>query len=198
MTVALMYSGLRIPQFRLLDLLAQAGRATVTEMSEKLHVTRATASVMINELIKAGLVTMAENIADRRSFHIYIAEPGLTNSASPATTWPSSATASPPAIRPNRSAASTNSPRPRRPRPTTHPPRRQAIQSLRGAHPVNASRAVCLAEELHSAEYASLFRPTQTTRFQAHVGPAPLPRYAIPFTTAIEPVTRSYQSPRNL
>ncbi len=77
MTVALMYSGLRIPQFRLLELLAAAGQATVTEMSEKLHVTRATASVMINELIKSGLVAMAENRSDRRSFHIYITEAGL-------------------------------------------------------------------------------------------------------------------------
>lgn len=77
MTVALMYSGLRIPQFRLLDLLAAAGHATVTEMSEKLQVTRATASVMVNELIKAGLVAVAANQADRRSFHLYITEPGL-------------------------------------------------------------------------------------------------------------------------
>lgn len=77
MTVALMYSGLRIPQFRLLELLAAAGQATVTEMSEKLHVTRATASVMVNELIKTGLVAMAENPSDRRSFHIYVTESGL-------------------------------------------------------------------------------------------------------------------------
>lgn len=77
MTVALMYSGLRIPQFRLLESLAAAGQATVTEMSDKLHVTRATASVMVNELIKAGLVAMAENPSDRRSFHIYITEAGL-------------------------------------------------------------------------------------------------------------------------
>lgn len=76
MTVALMYSGLRIPQFRLLEVLAGAGRATVTEMSEKLHVTRATASITVNELIKSGLVTMAENPSDRRSFHIHITEAG--------------------------------------------------------------------------------------------------------------------------
>ena len=45
MSVALMYSGLRIPQFRLLGVLSEAEQATVTEMSEKLHITRATASV---------------------------------------------------------------------------------------------------------------------------------------------------------
>jgi DNA-binding MarR family transcriptional regulator len=77
MTVALMYSGLRIPQFRLLEVLAATGQATVTEMSERLQVTRATASVMINELIKSGLVAMAENPADRRSFHIHVTEMGV-------------------------------------------------------------------------------------------------------------------------
>ena len=70
MTIALMYSGLRIPQFRLLDALAGMGRATVTEMSDRLHVTRATASLLINELVKSGIVAVAENPGDRRSFHI--------------------------------------------------------------------------------------------------------------------------------
>jgi len=77
MSVALMYSGLRIPQFRLLNVLSQAGQATVTEMSEKLHITRATASVMINELIRSGALAVVENPNDRRSFHIRITEAGL-------------------------------------------------------------------------------------------------------------------------
>jgi len=75
-SVSLMYSGLRIPQFRLLDVLADAGQATVTEMSEKLRITRATASVMINDMIRAGIVAMVENPSDRRSFHIRLTELG--------------------------------------------------------------------------------------------------------------------------
>jgi len=77
MTVALMYSGLRIPQFRLLNELSVAGQATVTEMSERLHVTRATASVMINELIRSGVLDVVENHNDRRSFHVRITETGM-------------------------------------------------------------------------------------------------------------------------
>jgi DNA-binding MarR family transcriptional regulator len=76
-TVALMYSGLRVPQFRLLDVLADAGQATVTEMSDKLRITRATASVMINELIRLGIIVMVENPADRRSFYIRLTEMGV-------------------------------------------------------------------------------------------------------------------------
>jgi DNA-binding MarR family transcriptional regulator len=76
-SVSLMYSGLRIPQFRLLDVLAEVGQATVTEMSERLRITRATASVLINDMIRAGIVAVVENPSDRRSFHIRITEHGL-------------------------------------------------------------------------------------------------------------------------
>lgn len=75
-SVALMYAGLRVPQFRLLDVLAGTGQATVTEMSEKLHITRATASVMINDLIRVGIVAVVENPSDRRSFYIRLTELG--------------------------------------------------------------------------------------------------------------------------
>jgi DNA-binding MarR family transcriptional regulator len=75
--VALMYSGLRIPQYRLLEVLAERGQTTVTEMSEALRVTRATASVLINELIRSGSIDVEEHPADRRSFHIQLSEHGL-------------------------------------------------------------------------------------------------------------------------
>jgi MarR family 2-MHQ and catechol resistance regulon transcriptional repressor len=75
-SVALMYAGLRVPQFRLLDVLAGLGQATVTEMSEKLHITRATASVMINDLMRAGIVAAVENPSDRRSFYVRLTELG--------------------------------------------------------------------------------------------------------------------------
>jgi DNA-binding MarR family transcriptional regulator len=75
-SVSLMYSGLRVPQYRLLDALAEMGQATVTEMSEKLSVRRATASVLINELIRSGIVEVTENDSDRRSFHIRLTRMG--------------------------------------------------------------------------------------------------------------------------
>ena len=75
-SVSLMYSGLRFPQFRLLHILSELGQATVTELSEKLSVTRATASVMVNELIRVGAVTVVENDSDRRSFHVMLTELG--------------------------------------------------------------------------------------------------------------------------
>ena len=76
LSVSLMYSGLRVPQYRLLDALAEMEQATVTEMSEKLNVRRATASVLINELIRSGIVEVTENGSDRRSFHICLTRMG--------------------------------------------------------------------------------------------------------------------------
>jgi DNA-binding MarR family transcriptional regulator len=74
--VALMYSGLRLPQYRLMNLLAESGQATVSELSQGLKITRATASVTVNELVRAGSVVVAENPSDRRSIHVYLSEHG--------------------------------------------------------------------------------------------------------------------------
>jgi DNA-binding MarR family transcriptional regulator len=75
-SVALMYAGLRLPQFRLLDALAEMDQATVSEMSERLRITRASASVLFNELLRAGAVAVVENPSDRRSFYIRLTELG--------------------------------------------------------------------------------------------------------------------------
>lgn len=74
--VSLMYSGLRIPQFRLLSLLNEHGPLTVTEISNLLDVTRATVSVMVNELIRSGALIAEENSSDRRSFHLCLTDLG--------------------------------------------------------------------------------------------------------------------------
>ncbi len=76
-SVTLMYSGLRLPQFRLLELLNQHGQATVTDVSKALNITRATASVQVNEMIRSGVIAIVENETDRRSFHLHITEIGM-------------------------------------------------------------------------------------------------------------------------
>jgi DNA-binding MarR family transcriptional regulator len=75
-SVALMYAGLRLPQFRLLDALAEMGQATVSETSERLRITRATASILCNDLLRSGAVAVVENPSDRRSFYIRLTELG--------------------------------------------------------------------------------------------------------------------------
>ena len=59
------------------DAVAEAGQATVTEMSVALNITRATASVMVNDLIRSGSVAAVDNHSDRRSFYVRLTEYGL-------------------------------------------------------------------------------------------------------------------------
>lgn len=75
-TVALMYAGLRVPQFRLLQTIAESDQMTVTQISKKLNITRATASVLVNDLIRMQVIATVENLSDRRSFHVRLTDRG--------------------------------------------------------------------------------------------------------------------------
>lgn len=75
--LALMYSGLRIPQFRVMMFLKNAGKITVSDLSRYVNVTRATMSVLVNQLLKANIVETVENPNDKRSFYIKLTASGL-------------------------------------------------------------------------------------------------------------------------
>lgn len=75
-SISLMYSGLRVSQLRLLSLLDQVEDATVTGLSRELGITRASASVMVNELVRKGALVIEEHPSDRRSFHVRLTELG--------------------------------------------------------------------------------------------------------------------------
>lgn len=74
--LSLMYSGLRLPQYRIMDFLQISGKITVSDLSRQLNVTRATISVLVNELIKAKIVETMENRSDKRSYYIKLNERG--------------------------------------------------------------------------------------------------------------------------
>ncbi len=76
--LALTYSGLRIPQFKVIDFLDKSGKITVSDLSRHINVTRATISVLVNELIKADIVESIKNKTDKRSFYIKLTERGKT------------------------------------------------------------------------------------------------------------------------
>lgn len=69
-SVGLLYSGLRVPQFLALDYIDSATDVTVTDISQRFGTTRATASQLVNELIAMDAIATAENPADRRSFFL--------------------------------------------------------------------------------------------------------------------------------
>ena len=81
LNLALMYSGLRIPQFRAMMFLEKSGKITVSDLSRYLNVTRATMSVLVNQLLKAQIVASFSNPKDKRSFYIKLTESGLSRLA---------------------------------------------------------------------------------------------------------------------
>jgi len=76
LTMSLVDSGLRMPQYRVLVILKDSS-STVSDLSKKLRITRAAASLLVNEMIKQGYCQTRENEIDRRSFHIVISDAGL-------------------------------------------------------------------------------------------------------------------------
>ncbi len=77
LNLALMYSGLRIPQFRAMLFLEKSGKITVSDLSRYLNVTRATMSVLVNDLLKADIVESIKNPKDKRSFYMRLTDSGL-------------------------------------------------------------------------------------------------------------------------
>ncbi len=76
LSISLMYSGLRVSQFRALDCIDGDPETTVSGLSSQLHITRASASAMVSELCRSGILALVENPADRRSFFIRLTELG--------------------------------------------------------------------------------------------------------------------------
>lgn len=75
--VALMYSALRLPQYRAMLFLETLGKITVSDLSKHMNVTRATISVLVNELVRADIVECLDNRADKRSFYLRLTDSGL-------------------------------------------------------------------------------------------------------------------------
>ena len=77
LNLALMYSGLRLPQFRAMVFMEKAGKITVSDLGRQQGISRATASVLVASLKKAGIIESVSNSADKRSFYIRLTASGL-------------------------------------------------------------------------------------------------------------------------
>jgi DNA-binding MarR family transcriptional regulator len=69
---------LTVPQFRCLAFISRHGGTTVTEVSSFMGVTKATASVMIDRLMRAGAILVVSDSADRRRSLLHISSAGRT------------------------------------------------------------------------------------------------------------------------
>lgn len=75
--LALRYAGLRLPLFKAMNILQSSGKITVSDLSRQMRVTRATVSVLVNELKRANIIETIDNSADKRSFYIQLTESGV-------------------------------------------------------------------------------------------------------------------------
>lgn len=75
-SVALLYSGLRMNQYRALECIQRESNVTVTDLSREFGITRASASLMVNDLIEQGVLVAVENPDDRRSFFLKLTQAG--------------------------------------------------------------------------------------------------------------------------
>jgi DNA-binding MarR family transcriptional regulator len=74
--VAFGVSKLTINQFRYLDAVYELGDPTITEIAERLQITKASVTSGIHKLIQLGYVTKAQSDQDKRVFHVYLSESG--------------------------------------------------------------------------------------------------------------------------
>lgn len=77
-SLALMYSCLRLPQFRAMVFMEKAGKITVSDLGRQHDITSATASILVASLIQTGIIEKIANRSDKRSFYIKLTESGLS------------------------------------------------------------------------------------------------------------------------
>jgi DNA-binding MarR family transcriptional regulator len=70
-------SQLTISQFQYIDAIHQLGEPTITEIAEKLSITKASVTAGINKLAQRGYVTKTQSREDKRVFRVSLTETGM-------------------------------------------------------------------------------------------------------------------------
>lgn len=69
-------AGLTAGQFRALQLIAERGHCTATEVSHRMIVSQATVTALVDKLVRKGLVVREKSSTDRRQTNITLTELG--------------------------------------------------------------------------------------------------------------------------
>ena len=69
-------AGLTAVQFRVLQIVAERGQTTATEIARRMRVSQATVTSLVDKLVKHGVVTRVKSQADRRQTDILITARG--------------------------------------------------------------------------------------------------------------------------
>lgn len=69
-------AGLTAVQFRVLQIVAERGNCTATEIAHKMRVSQATVTSLVDKLVRREVVTREKSQTDRRQIHIIITAAG--------------------------------------------------------------------------------------------------------------------------
>ena len=69
--------GLTAPQFRVLQIVAEHGRRTATDISQQMRISQATVTSLVDKLVRQGMVFRERSETDRRQTNIMATEEGL-------------------------------------------------------------------------------------------------------------------------
>jgi DNA-binding MarR family transcriptional regulator len=69
-------SKLTVHKLQYIDVIHQLGEPTITEIAEKLNITKASVTNGINKLVALGFVTKTQSGEDRRVFHVSLTAAG--------------------------------------------------------------------------------------------------------------------------
>lgn len=70
-------AGVTAVQFRVLQIIAEKGQATPTEISTRMHVSQATVTSLVDKLVREGMVVREKSEHDRRQTNVHITPKGL-------------------------------------------------------------------------------------------------------------------------
>ena len=79
-------AGVTAVQFRVLQIIAEAGQATAKEISTRMRVSQATVTSLVDKLVREGMVLREKSARDRRQTNIHITAKGrqtLTDAPDP-------------------------------------------------------------------------------------------------------------------
>jgi len=69
------FAKLTINQLNYIDAINSLGEPTITEIAEKMRITKASVTIGINKLIQLGYVKKQQSAIDRRVFHVRLTDP---------------------------------------------------------------------------------------------------------------------------
>jgi DNA-binding MarR family transcriptional regulator len=79
-------TGITAAQFRALQIISEEGSATAKEISQRMRVTQATVTALVDKLVQGGMVLREKSATDRRQTNIHITTRGreaLSNAPDP-------------------------------------------------------------------------------------------------------------------